>query len=383
VTVREALERLRHPPAPPSAKARGARDDRAARARGFADPVRHAAALRGELDAIVSMAMRHEPDRRYPTVDALADDVKRFLRGDRVLARPESLGYRLRRLLRRQRGLAAGATLGVLALLAGSAAALWQARLSRAEAERAERIAAFMGRLFSSDDAGNDELLRRVGSQGTVAQLLDSMVRRVPTAFADDPRIRARLYTTIGAQLFEQNRLREARTALDSGLRLARIHYGERSALYATASHTFASAILNGEGPAAAEPYAVEAVERLRPNASTYPLRFGRAALALASVRFHQGRVRDADSIARAVLASERARSAQPTPLLALAAVTLAQSGTWLSRDPRRSASLYADVVRLSDALGTPLAIERLFALQQWAEAATVLGRLALADSLL
>jgi len=47
--------------------------------RGF--PARLRARLSGDLDAIVAMAMRKEPDRRYPSVEALADDLNRHLLG--------------------------------------------------------------------------------------------------------------------------------------------------------------------------------------------------------------------------------------------------------------------------------------------------------------
>jgi len=76
--------------------------------------------LAGDLDAIILRAVRRDPQRRYPTVTALAEDVQRFLQARPVHARRATLGYRLRRLARRRRGalVATGAALVVLGGLA-------------------------------------------------------------------------------------------------------------------------------------------------------------------------------------------------------------------------------------------------------------------------
>jgi Tol biopolymer transport system component len=94
--------------------------------------------LLGELGAggadrdvarIVAMASHDEPSRRYASVPALAEDVRRFLDGRPVLARGDSVAYRARRLLASHR---AAVTAGVLALLLGGAATAVVSRLGRA-----------------------------------------------------------------------------------------------------------------------------------------------------------------------------------------------------------------------------------------------------------
>jgi TolB-like protein/Flp pilus assembly protein TadD/tRNA A-37 threonylcarbamoyl transferase component Bud32 len=61
------------------------------------------AGLAGDLDTIVLMALRKEPQRRYPTVDALSDDLRRHLEGLPVQARADDVGYRVTRLISRHR----------------------------------------------------------------------------------------------------------------------------------------------------------------------------------------------------------------------------------------------------------------------------------------
>src|SRR5271155_5076077 len=64
-------------------------------------PQRLRARLSGDIDAIVAMAMRKEPDRRYPSVEALADDLNRHLLGEPVRARQSDWRYNGAKFLRR------------------------------------------------------------------------------------------------------------------------------------------------------------------------------------------------------------------------------------------------------------------------------------------
>jgi len=52
--------------------------------------------LRGDLDTILLTALRKEPQRRYPSVGALAEDLRRYREGQPVLARADTVGYRVR-----------------------------------------------------------------------------------------------------------------------------------------------------------------------------------------------------------------------------------------------------------------------------------------------
>ena len=101
---------------------------------------RHALArqLRGDIDAIVSVALRKEPQRRYASVALLAEDVRRTLEGLPVVARGESLSYRARTFVRRHRvGVAAAAAI-VLSLVAGIVATTLQARVAEEQRREAE-----------------------------------------------------------------------------------------------------------------------------------------------------------------------------------------------------------------------------------------------------
>ena len=95
--------------------------------------------LAGELDAIVMMALRKEPQRRYASADQFSNDVRRHLEGRPVLARPDTVSYRAAKFIKRHKlGVAAAALISVT-LIGGIAATAWQARIAQAERARAER----------------------------------------------------------------------------------------------------------------------------------------------------------------------------------------------------------------------------------------------------
>jgi len=100
---------------------------------------RDRAALAGDLDTIVAMALRKEPDRRYPGAGELAEDVRRHLAGLPVRARGDGLLYRGGRFVRRHWVPLATAAAVLIALGAGLIATRRQADVARRERVRAER----------------------------------------------------------------------------------------------------------------------------------------------------------------------------------------------------------------------------------------------------
>jgi len=133
-----------------------------------------AAAISGDLDAIVMKAMRRKPVERYPSVAAFADDIGRHLSSKPVAARGGSTGYAMARFVRRNRLPVAGAAAALLAILVGSGGIAWQARqtaierdIALAEARRSESIVRMLTVMFRDTAASN------AGETATVKQMLD------------------------------------------------------------------------------------------------------------------------------------------------------------------------------------------------------------------
>ena len=172
----------------PAAPSHTIHNDQSAQARAIAEarktsPGRLHRALKGDLDNIVLMAMRKEPERRYGSSQQLASDIQRHLDGKPVIARRDTLHYRATKFARRH-WLPVSAGVGVFALILAFAVTTYVQTLhiaaerdrvaeqrERTERERirAEEISTFLVDLFKL--TGPEE---NRGNQVTARELLDS-----------------------------------------------------------------------------------------------------------------------------------------------------------------------------------------------------------------
>ena len=149
--VRAVIEKEPAPVSEAAAKA----DDTTVQGRATAAP-RLARTLRGDLDNIVAKALKKSPAERYPTVAALADDLRRYLDHEPVSARPDSLAYRTSKFMRRYKLAVGAASVTLLVLLAGVIGTTWQAfeaqrqrNLALRQLERAEATNSFISFLLN------------------------------------------------------------------------------------------------------------------------------------------------------------------------------------------------------------------------------------------
>ena len=132
------LQLLGREPEPLTRAAAQASSEQAAM-RGQSDGANLSKSLRGGLAAIVATCLRREPEARYPSADALASDLQRWLDHRPVRAAQLGNGERAMLWLRRNRLLAASIGAVALALVAGTGIALWQANEARTQARIAEQ----------------------------------------------------------------------------------------------------------------------------------------------------------------------------------------------------------------------------------------------------
>lgn len=95
--------------------------------------------LSGDLDTIILMAMRKEPQRRYASVEQFSEDIRRHLEGLPVLARKDTFTYRSSTFVKRHRGSVTAAIFVFIMLLVGIAGTTWQASIAEKQGKKAEQ----------------------------------------------------------------------------------------------------------------------------------------------------------------------------------------------------------------------------------------------------
>ncbi len=237
--LEDLKQRIREiePPRPSCAHTAGT----AVRHRTAIDPSR----LTGDLDWIVLCALDKDPNQRYESPAAMAQDLERHLHDQPVTAGPPTLRYRLGKFVRRHR-LGVGVAL-VVALTAASGLGLAVLGLTRAvrservaqlhaskarteadrasrEAETAQQVSEFLLSLFRSS---NPRYYQRPGM--TVREVLDAGADRIRQNLSDRPRIRSRMMQTMGQAYHGIGLHAEARSLYEEALRLRTKEEGELS----------------------------------------------------------------------------------------------------------------------------------------------------------
>lgn len=172
--VASQLQQLEREPEPLTRAAAQASVEQAA-LRGGLSPASLSRALRGSLADIVQACLRRDPEQRYASADALATDLRAWLDDRPITAVRLSRGARAKLWLRRNRMLAASAGAVLLALLAGTGVALWQAREARMQARIAqgESESARASLQFLTDTLAAAAPEQAMATEVSVRQLLD------------------------------------------------------------------------------------------------------------------------------------------------------------------------------------------------------------------
>jgi len=197
-------------------------------------------ALEGDVDSIVLMALRKEPQRRYPSVEALSEDLHRFLGGLPVAAERDRLGYRITKFVTRNLIPVSIAGLLGVSLVGGIVLTTLQARRADRERAKAEQVADFLATMLASAEP---TVQRR---DVTVAEVLDSASARAKRELAGQPDVHALVQSTIGHTYLGLGRAAEAEAAFRASL-VAYRRAGSGSEEVATALNNVAGAVL-GQG---------------------------------------------------------------------------------------------------------------------------------------
>jgi serine/threonine protein kinase len=203
-----------------------------ARARATA-PDKLARALRGDLDTIVSTAMRVPLDERYRTADALTVDIRHYLDGRAINARSESWWEGTRRFVRRHKLAVTSGLAVTLALSIGLGAALWQRRIAQLESENQKASKDFVIGLFTS--VANNTPQGLSPADATAKQMLELGTRQLFAEHTADSQVRFDLLILLGSLNENLDLLDTALKATDEAISVARRLYGEHDRRFAEA----------------------------------------------------------------------------------------------------------------------------------------------------
>jgi serine/threonine-protein kinase len=272
-------------------------------------PERLARRLRGDLDTIVLAALRREPERRYPSVEQLALDLRRHLGQLPVSAHRDSFAYRARKFVRRHALATCAAALAFLFLAAGGSAFAWQAREARRERDRAltaraqsEAITQFLQDMLASVDPS------RSGRNVTVQEVLHAAARRLETELRGQPLVRASLHETVGSTYLALGLYEEAETQLRAAYDIRVEALGARHREVAESAIDLATALHAQHEFDEAVQLLDGAVAVCRAAGETSGAALTTALSSLGAVRRAQGRLDDAESLQREALDVCRAR---------------------------------------------------------------------------
>jgi serine/threonine-protein kinase len=177
--------------------------------------------LRGDLDTIVAKTLKKNPQERYASVTALAEDLSRYLGNEPISARPDTIAYRAAKFVRRNRSAVALATVAVVAIFAGLVGTRMQARTASAQ-----RDFAFQQLKRSQE---HDDFLQFLltdaapsGKPFSVNDLLTRGEQLVQSQHLSDPALRADLLTWVGSNYCGMEQSAKGRALLEKTYQLTR-----------------------------------------------------------------------------------------------------------------------------------------------------------------
>ncbi len=177
--------------------------------------------VEGDIDNIILKTLKENPEERYHNANQLAEDIERYQNNYPVLARADSLGYRFKKYVRRNRALVSLGIALIVILISGIIATMWQAKeasqqrdQAQYEAAKANQITQFITDLFdhSDPDVAQGEVITSENMLALGSARLEEL--------SDQPELQAEMYKVIGDLYRKQNQFPKAEEHLLKALEI-------------------------------------------------------------------------------------------------------------------------------------------------------------------
>ena len=178
-------------------------------------------ALRGDLGAIVRKALQPRPDDRYDTINALADDIDRYLHNHPVHARPDGEWYRVTKFVARNRAAMSAVAAVLVAILTGTGLATWQTHVALTEKARALEVKDVLITLFQDANPYSSG-----GPALSAVDWLKQARARLDRRLQDRPDLRVELLNILGTTLLNLQDTPAAADVLTQAVREGTLRLG-------------------------------------------------------------------------------------------------------------------------------------------------------------
>ncbi len=308
--------------------------------------------LDDDVETIVAKALEKEANDRYGSAAALAEDVRRYLASQPILARPPSTMYQLRKLVRRNPLPTAFAVcmLALLVVFAGTMA--YQARRiaserdrAQAEADKSAAINQFLQQTLESADpnAGGERDV-------TILEAVDRSAARIQKDFANQPIVEAAVRMTLGATYLNLGKYEKAEEFLRRAVDLRIEHLGKNHADTATAWGQLSRLYhLVGRYDDAIQT-ALSGIEAQRIALGPKHYRLGERLNDLGFAYFHSGKPDEAEKPVREAIEIGRAQPAGPTYVLA-ESLSLMADIVSTKGDLKQAVTLARESIKITESL--------------------------------
>ncbi len=203
--------------------------------------------FRGDIETIVGKALEKDRERRYQGACDLAEDIRRYLRDEPIMARPPSTRYQLQKFAKRNKPVVAGAAAVVLSLVLGVMGTSWQAFAATNQSLRTQREAAnataamqiLVGMLGAADPEEN------IGREPTVREALDTTAASIAELAQGNAVVEATVRNTLGTVYQSLGEFETAESMLREAARLFAEADGPRASTTLTARRNLGGVLID------------------------------------------------------------------------------------------------------------------------------------------